>query len=165
MKKYVNGQYVEYNEAELEAMQVENARYELLEKSRPMTEMEVLSMLIPQQINTLTVDDNTALRMVEFYPEWATDTAYTAGYKVQRGGKLWRCLQAHTSQTGWEPNNAPSLWAKVLIPDENVIPEWEQPDSTNPYMTGDKVTHNGKTWVSEVDNNVWEPGVYGWVEI
>ena len=165
MKKYVNGQYVEYNEAELEAMQVENARYELMEKSRPLTAEEVTALLIKQQINTLTVDDNTALRMVEFYPEWTTDTAYTAGYKAQYGGRLWRCLQAHTAQTGWEPENAPSLWAKVLIPDENVIPEWEQPDSTNPYMTGDKVTHNGKTWASEADNNVWEPGVYGWVEI
>ena len=121
-------------------------------------------MIITKQINGLTVDDNTALRMLEFYPEWAADTAYPAGYKVQRGGKLWRCLQAHTSQIGWEPNNAPSLWAKVLIPDETVVPEWEQPDSTNPYMTGDKVTHNGKTWVSDVDNNVWEPGVYGWIE-
>ena len=86
MKKYVNGQYVEYNEAEMEAMQVENARYELMEKSRPLTAEEVNRMVIAQQINTLTVDDNTALRMVEFYPEWATDTAYTAGYKVQYGG-------------------------------------------------------------------------------
>ena len=113
MKKYVNGQYVEYNEAELEAMQVENARYELMEKSRPFTADEVNRMLITQQINTLTVDDNTALRMVEFYPEWATDTAYTAGYKVQRGGKLWRCKQAHTAIATWEPENAASLWEAI----------------------------------------------------
>ena len=111
-----------------------------------------------------SLDDNTALRMVEFYPAWATDTAYPVGYKVQYGGKLWRCLQAHTSQDGWEPEDAPSLWAKVLIPDETVVPEWEQPGSTNPYSVGDKVTHNGKTWVSDIDNNVWEPGVYGWTE-
>lgn len=136
----------------------------IAERSRPMTESEVTRLLITQQINTLTVDDNTALRMLEFYPEWAADTAYPAGHKVQRGGKLWRCLQAHTSQEGWEPENAPSLWAKVLIPDPDVIPEWEQPDSTNPYMAGDKVAHNGKTWVSDVDSNVWEPGVYGWTE-
>ena len=113
MKKYVNGQYVEYNEAELEAMQVENARYELMEKSRPLTAEEVNRMVIAQQINTLTVDDNTALRMVEFYPEWATDTAYTAGYKVQRGGKLWRCKQAHTAIATWEPENAASLWEVI----------------------------------------------------
>ena len=113
MKKYINGQYVEYNEAELEAMQVENARYELMEKSRPLTPEEVTALLIKQQINTLTVDDNTALRMVEFYPEWATDTAYTAGYKVQRGGKLWRCKQAHTAIATWEPENAASLWEVI----------------------------------------------------
>lgn len=132
------------------------------EASRPLTAEEVSRMLIATQINTLTVDDTTALRMVSFYPEWLTGTAYATGFKVQFGGILYRCLTTHTSQDGWEPTAAPSLWAKVLIPDENIIPEWEQPESTNPYMKGDKVTHNGHTWVSTVDNNVWEPGVYGW---
>ena len=79
----------------------------------PFTESEVSRMLIAQQINTLTVDDNTALRMTEFYLEWAADTEYTIGYKVQRNGKLWRCRQAHTSQTGWEPENAASLWTEI----------------------------------------------------
>lgn len=79
----------------------------------PLTESEVSRMLITQQINTLTVDDNTALRMTEFYPEWAADTEYTIGYKVQRNGKLWRVLQAHTSQAGWEPENAASLWTEI----------------------------------------------------
>ena len=65
----------------------------------------------------------------------------------------------------WYPTAAPSLWAKVLIPDENVIPEWEQPDSTNPYMKGDKVSHNGKHWTCDIDHNVYEPGVYGWSEV
>ena len=79
----------------------------------PLTESEVSRMLIAQQINTLTVDDNTALRMVAFYPEWADNAEYTIGYKVQRNGKLWRCIQAHTSQTGWEPENAASLWTEI----------------------------------------------------
>ena len=79
----------------------------------PFTESEVSRMLIAQQINTLTVDDNTALRMTEFYPEWAADTEYTAEYKAQSNGKLWRCIQAHTSQTGWEPENAASLWTEI----------------------------------------------------
>ena len=83
------------------------------ERTRPLTAEEVTAMLIRQQVNSLTVDDNTALRMLTFYPEWASDTDYTAGYKVQRGGKLWRCLQAHTSQTGWEPENAASLWTEI----------------------------------------------------
>lgn len=84
------------------------------EKSRPLTAEEVTAMLIRQQINGLTVDDNTALRMREFYPEWAAGVDYTAGYKVQRGGKLWRCVQAHASQTGWEPSTATaSLWEEI----------------------------------------------------
>ena len=86
---------------------------ESLEKKRPLTAEEVTSLLIKQQINALSVDDNTALRMVEFYPEWAVGVDYTAEYKVQRSGKLWRCLQAHTSQSGWEPENTPALWTEI----------------------------------------------------
>lgn len=165
MYKMLNGILTEMNSEEISAMQEQQAAYEADERTRPLTAEEVTALLIKRQINTLSVDDNITLRMVEFYPEWAAGQTYTAGYKVQREGKLLRCIQAHTSQTGWEPENAPSLWAKVLIPDETVIPEWEQPDSTNPYMTGDKVTHNGKTWISTIDNNVWEPSVYGWKEV
>lgn len=141
----------------------------LYERTRPMTESEVLTMLLKQQINTIEVDDNTALRMTDFYPEWSAGQDYTEGFKVQYDGVLYKVLQAHTSQADWTPDVSPSLFAKVLIPDENVIPEWEQPDSTNPYMTGDKVTHNGKTWESLIDNNVWEPGATGteslWKEV
>ena len=165
MTKWVNGELFDMTTEEIAAQEARQKTFEAAERTRPMTEFEVTSLLIAQQINSLTVDDNTALRMLEFYPEWAAGQAYTEGYKVQYSGKLWRCLQAHTSQDGWEPESAPSLWAKVLIPDETVIPEWEQPDSTNPYSAGDKVTHNGKTWVSDIDNNVWEPGVYGWTEV
>ena len=164
MKKYINGEYLDLTTEELAAMEAEAAKFEAYERSRPLTAEEVNAMLIRQQINSLAVDDNTALRMREFYPDWAAGQDYPAGFKAQRGGALYKVLQAHTSQTGWEPENAPSLWAKVLIPDENIIPEWEQPDSTNAYSKGDKVTHNGKTWVSDVENNVWEPGVYGWTE-
>lgn len=141
----------------------------LYERTRPMTESEVLTMLLKQQINTIEVDDNTALRMTDFYPEWSAGQAYTVGFKVQYGGTLYKCLNAHTSQDDWTPDVSPSLFAKVLIPNENIVPEWEQPESTNPYMAGDKVIHNGKTWESLVDNNVWEPGTSGteslWKEI
>ena len=85
---------------------------EILKKRMPYTMEEVTALLIRQQINTLDVDANTALRMVEFYPEWASGMDYSTGYKVQRGGKLWRCLQAHTAQVGWEPENAASLWGQ-----------------------------------------------------
>ena len=150
---------------EIDAMQAEAQKAEKIDRTRPLTSEEVTALLIKQQINTLSVDDNIALRMVEFYPEWAAGQDYTAGFKVQYNGTLYKVLTAHTSQDDWTPDAAPSLFAKVLIPDETVVPEWEQPDSTNPYNAGDKVTHNGKTWVSDVDNNVWEPGVYGWSEV
>lgn len=107
-------------------------------------------------------DDTVVLEIPQLLPEWKAGIAYTTGKKIQYGGVVWKVLQDHTSQDGWEPGVAPSLFAEVLIPDPDVIPEWKQPDSTNPYMSGDKVTHNGSTWVSTVDNNVWEPGVYGW---
>lgn len=110
------------------------------------------------------LSDEDALEGVTLYPAWEANKPMTAGERVRHEGILYRVLQAHTSQAGWEPDKAPSLFAKVLIPSPDVIPEWEQPDSTNPYMKGDKVTHGGKTWVSEIDNNVWEPGVYGWRE-
>lgn len=165
VRKFVNGNYEEITASELLNMQTGRAEYEAAERTRPLTESEVSRMLITQHINTLEVDDTTALRMVEFYPEWAAGIEYAVGFKVQHNGTLYKCLTAHTSQADWTPDAAPSLWAKVLIPDETVIPAWEQPDSTNPYMQGDKVTHNGKTWVSDIDNNVWTPGVYGWTEV
>ena len=113
MKKMINGILFEMTAEEIAAMQAEVQKEEAFERTRPLTESEVSRMLIAQQINTLTVDDNTALRMTEFYPEWASGQSYTAGYKVQRNGKLWRALQAHTSQAGWEPENAASLWTEI----------------------------------------------------
>ena len=114
MKKYVNGKFIEMTPEEIAAIKAEQMRYELIERTRSMSEPEVSRMLITAQINTLTVDDNTALRMLEFYPEWTADTAYTAGYKVQHGGSLWRVRQDHTSQTGWEPTTATaSLWEQI----------------------------------------------------
>ena len=107
-------------------------------------------------------DDSVVLETPQLLPEWKAGIAYKTGKKIQYGGIVWKVLQDHTSQEGWEPGAAPSLFAEVLIPDPDVIPEWKQPDSTNPYMTGDKVTHNGSTWICTIDNNVWEPGVYGW---
>ena len=104
--------------------------------------------------------DDMSLQVPNLYPTWKIETSYTVGQRVLYEGTLYKVLQDHTSQETWTPIDAPSLFAKILIPDENVIPEWVQPDSTNPYMVGDKVSHNGKTWVSNVDNNVWEHSVY-----
>ena len=112
-----------------------------------------------------TLDDSSALENVELFSKWKENTAYTIGQRVRYGETLYKALQNHTSQKEWTPDISVSLWTKVLIPDPDVIPEWEQPESTNPYMIGDKVTHNGKTWESTMDNNVFEPGVAGWIEV
>lgn len=110
--------------------------------------------------------DEQALTVPIIFPAWRGDgISYAAGDRVMYGGVLYKCLQAHTSQSTWTPADAPSLWAKVLIPTPGEIPDWEQPSSTNPYAKGDKVKHNGKIWISTIDNNVWEPGVYGWTEV
>lgn len=106
--------------------------------------------------------DKQALEAAAIYPSWQSGKTYKIGERVRYNGVLYKVLQAHTSQNDWAPDVAVSLFAKVLISDPNTIPEWQQPDSTNPYKKGDKVTHKGSTWISTVDNNVWEPGVYGW---
>lgn len=112
-----------------------------------------------------SLDDEKALAGITLFPKWAVNIEYEVGDRVRFNDILYRCLQAHTSSDVWNPANAVSLWARVLIPDPDVIPEWEQPDSTNPYMRGDKVRYNDKIWVSDIDNNVWAPGIYGWSEV
>lgn len=107
------------------------------------------------------IADEGALHAKALYPDWQTDKAYKTGDRVLYEGALFKCLQAHTSQDAWTPTDAPSLWAEVLIPDPEVIPDWVQPGSTNPYMKGDKVKHVGKKWISLIDNNIWEPGAVG----
>ena len=106
--------------------------------------------------------DEQALKAAALYPAWSAQDTYDAGERVRFDGTLYKCLQPHAAQPDWTPTAAPSLWAKVLTSETGEALPWEQPESTNPYMKGDKVTHAGKTWVSTIDNNVWEPGVYGW---
>lgn len=108
--------------------------------------------------------DEMSLEVPNLYPTWKTGVNHKTGERVLHDGTLYKVLQEHTSQADWTPENSPSLYAKVLAV-EGTISAWEQPDSTNAYMTGDTVTHNGSTWISDVDNNVWEPGVYGWTVI
>ena len=108
--------------------------------------------------------DEQAASVPALYSAWETGTAYNARDRRTYGGVLYKCLQAHTSQDDWTPDVAVSLWATVLIPDPDVIPDWVQPDSTNAYMTGDKVRYNGVVYRSLIDNNVWSPDAYpaGW---
>lgn len=99
---------------------------------------------------------------VRLFPKWdGNGVSYEAGLKLNYNGTVYKVLQAHISQPDWTPAAAPSLFAKVLTDPDEILP-WEQPDSTNPYAKGDKVTHNDHIWVSDLDGNVWEPGVYGW---
>lgn len=111
--------------------------------------------------------DETALEAVTLFPSWQEGKTYTAGQRVKHNGTLYSVLQNHTSQADWQPDVAVSLFAKVLIPDPDVIPEWEQPGSTNPYMRGDKVAYNGRVYESLIDNNVWSPSDYpaGWKDL
>ena len=111
-----------------------------------------------------SLDDKDALEGAELFAKWDGAATYTAGYRVRYGGLLYRCLVGHTAQAGWNPVDAPSLWARVLIEDPNTVPEWIQPGSTNGYMMGDRVRHCEKIWVSMLDHNTWEPGIYGWEE-
>lgn len=114
---------------------------------------------------TAAMTDEQILKFPDFVEKWKSGQKYEADKRLEYNGTIYKVLTEHTSQADWTPDTTPSLFAKVLIPDSNVTPEWEQPESTNPYSKGDKVTHNGKTWESAVDNNVWEPGVYGWNEV
>ncbi|MBQ9050603.1 MAG: alpha-amylase [Lachnospiraceae bacterium] len=127
------------------------------------TKAQALAMRRIIENNAPAYTDTDAAEVPFLLPAWSGENrAYNPGDRVQYEGKAYKCLQAHISQTAWMPADAPSLWAEILIPDPEVIPDWVQPGSTNPYMKGDKVKHNGKTWMSDIDNNVWEPGVYGW---
>ena len=113
MKIFDGATYRELTAEEIAEREDAQAAFEAAERSRPLTAEEVTALLIRQQINTLSVDDNTALRMREFYPVWETGQNYPEGFKVQYGGALYKVLQAHTSQDGWEPENAPSLWTEI----------------------------------------------------
>lgn len=111
-----------------------------------------------------SLPDEDALEAVELFPLWAADTEYAVDIRVRYEDKLYRCVQAHTSQIGWEPPAVPALWTEVAKPGE--IPVWRQPTGAqDAYMTGDKVhypTADDPVYISTVDNNVWQPGVYGW---
>lgn len=94
-------------------------------------------------------DDTTALEAVELFPAWKTGTVYTTGRRVRHGGILYTVLQDHTAQDSWTPDAAPSLFAKVLIPDPDIIPDWEQPESTNPYKFQSTRPLRGATLIKE----------------
>ena len=113
-----------------------------------------------------SLTDEDALEGIELFPLWSTHTEYVATQRVRYNAHLYRCEQTHTSQEGWEPPVVPALWTEVAKPGE--IPVWRQPTGAqDAYMKGDKVHYpdkDGPVYVSVMDNNVWEPTVYGWEE-
>lgn len=112
------------------------------EKHRPISESEVMLMLIKEQINTLSVDDATAVRMTAFYPEWEKNKQYTVGYKVQYLGKLYKVIQAHTSQETWTPDITASLYERI---DE--VHDGTKYDPI-PYE-GNMTLYNGKYYIED----------------
>jgi len=112
----------------------------------------------------VSLPDEDALDAPEMYPHWREYMTLAVNDRICYRDKLYRVVQAHTTQAGWEPDIAPALFTEVAKPGE--IPDWRQPTGAqDAYMKGDKVRYDGKVWVSTVDNNVWQPGVYGWDEV
>lgn len=132
--------------------------------------------LIAQQMNRFmqmsvqaaNLTDEKAMEVADLYPEWVAKKAYTADeivkYGVNSDGEtqLYKVIQAHTSQTDWTPDTAASLYKKIGFTEDGVS-IWTQPlGSTDAYMKGDIVSFENQLWISTVDNNVWQPGIYGW---
>ena len=108
-------------------------------------------------------DDAESLELIELFPAYRVGVAYAVGDRFRYDGKLYRVVQAHTSQADWVPDATPALYTVVSVEE---WPEWVQPAGAHDaYAAGAKVTHDGKRWVSDVDNNTWAPGVYGWTEV
>lgn len=109
--------------------------------------------------------DEQAETVPDVFPAWAVGVAYSVGIRVRYDSALYKCVQAHTSQADWTPDATPALWTRIGEPGDE-WPEWVQPTGAqDAYAMGDKVSHDGAHWESTADNNVWEPGVYGWTEV
>ena len=109
-----------------------------------------------------SLSDAEALEAPMLFPSWKAGTDYGADQRIEYGGTLYRCIQGHTALDNWTPDQTPAMWVRVSLEE---WPEWVQPTGVHDaYAAGDKVTHNNKHWISDVDGNVWEPGVYGWTE-
>ena len=117
------------------------------------------------QLDNITNDftDEQAVANKELYPDWKSGVELSVGEVVLYADELYRVIQAHTSQADWTPDVAFPLFVKISVED---FPQWKQPTGAHDaYNTGDKVTYDDKHWQSEVDANIWQPGVYGWTEV
>ena len=126
----------------------------LIERARELRRMIELA--------AISLDDANALEAPELFPKWETGKAYAIGDRMRYNDLLYKVVQAHTSQADWTPDITPALYVRVSVEE---WPEWIQPTGAHDaYNKGDKVSHNEKHWISDVDSNVWEPGAYGWSE-
>jgi hypothetical protein len=110
---------------------------------------------------TATLTDEQGLELIALFEPWALKT-YAVGDRVRHGDKLYKCVQAHTAQDNWTPDATPALWTPISVEE---YPLWVQPTGAqDAYMTGDKVTFEGKRYISVIDNNTWSPTAYpqGW---
>ena len=112
-----------------------------------------------------TLDEVTATEHLEVFAQWEPNIAYGVGNLRAYQDKLYKCLQAHTSQENWTPDSVPALWKEVGNPMDE-WPQWSQPiGAADAYMKGDKVSYEDKHWISDIDNNVWAPATYGWSQV
>jgi hypothetical protein len=112
----------------------------------------------------ISLSDADAFNGAELFPRWSETAIYSTGDRVCYESTLYKCLQDHTAQSAWNPADAVSLWVRVDDPSIE-WPEWVQPvGAADAYPKGAKVSYNEKHWISDVDNNVWAPGTYGWSE-
>lgn len=156
----VNSSVDEYEELRDEAID-ERLVLKMEEVDAKEESLNKIGKIVANQVT----DDVVALSIQEFYDIWTVGVLYPVGRYITHRDILYKVLTEHTSQTDWTPDVSPSLFAKVLIdPTGETIPEWVQPDSTNAYMTGDKVKYEGKVYESTIDNNIWSPADYpaGW---
>ena len=107
--------------------------------------------------------DEAALESIDLFPKWKPDIDVAVDERYQHGGKLYRVIQPHRTQADWTPDVVPALFVEVSLEE---WAEWKQPTGAHDaYAKDAKVSHNGKHWTSSIDNNVWEPGVYGWTQV
>lgn len=141
--------------------------YEVLKKELTYAEKLVSQQELAMSFLADNLTDEQAVQVPLIFEAWQVGVNYKVGKKLVYEEVLYKVLQDHTSQENWTPKDAPSLFARVLVDDGGAVLDWVQPDSTNPYMKGDRVKFEGKIYESLIDNNVWSPTAYpaGWKEI
>ena len=154
---------VGYNEGEDKIV----VNYEVLEKELTYAEKLTSQQELAMSFLADNLTDEQAVQVPLIFEAWQVGVNYKVGKKLVYEEVLYKVLQDHTSQETWTPKDAPSLFARVLVDDGGAVLDWVQPDSTNPYMKGDRVKFEDKIYESLIDSNVWSPTAYpaGWKEI